>query len=45
MTSTDHRSGAALQVQGDVVVVLEETLMEADTREFALAVRERYLSG
>ena len=35
--------GCVLQVQGDVVVVLEEiVLMEADTREFALAVRERY---
>ena len=34
--------GCILQVQGDVVVVLEEiVLMEADTREFALAVRER----
>ena len=35
--------GCVLQVQGDVVVVLEEiVLMEADTREFALAARERY---
>ena len=35
--------GCVLQVQGDTVVVLEEiVLMESDTREFALAVRERY---
>jgi hypothetical protein len=35
--------GAVLQVQGDTLAVLEEiVLMESDTREFALAVRERY---
>ena len=35
--------GCILQVQGDSVVVLEEiVLMEADSREFALEVRERF---